>query len=66
MFCVHQGNQVMFFDEAHNMIGSLFLDSDVVSAYVNESGVGGAVCEDGSCYEITCRPYEGANYYRVN
>ena len=66
MFCVARGNRVEFFDDNRNMLGAINLyGSDVVSAYVNESGVGSAICEDGSSYMISCNEYGYTNYSQI-
>lgn len=66
MFCVARGNRVEFFDDNRNMLGSISLyGSDVVSAYINESGVGSALCEDGSSFMISCDENGCVNYAQI-
>ncbi len=63
MFCVAHGNRIEFYDNDRNALGAIDLcGSDVVSVYVNESGVGSALCEDGSAYQISIDE-QGATYY---
>ena len=66
MFCVPNGNRIEFYDEERNMIAAIDLyGSDVISAYINESGVGSAVCEDGSAYQIFYTDGGYVNYNRI-
>ena len=63
MFCVPNGNRIEFYDNDRNPLGVIDLyGSNVISAYVNESGMGSAICEDGSAYQISINEY-GSTYY---
>ena len=63
MFCVAHGNRIEFYDDERNPLGVIDLyGSNVISAYVNESGMGSAICEDGTAYQISINEY-GSTYY---
>ena len=62
MFCVAHGSRIDFYDNDRNCLGAIDLGSNVISAYVNESGVGSALCEDGTAYQISINEHGSTNW----
>ena len=66
MFCVAHGNRIEFYDNDRNCLGVIDLyGSDVISAYVNESGVGSALCADGTAYQISIDEHGSTSYAQI-